>query len=60
MPGLLSGSVEIAGYTFLVQDGELMVFEPGHEGDSEPISWGTCERLMNVLYLAIQTARRAR
>ena len=50
----------IAGYTFLVTDGELHVFEAGHDGDSEPISWDTARRLMFILQAVIEMARKNR
>jgi hypothetical protein len=55
--GLLSGEVEIAGQTFLVQDGELMVYIPGAEGGSELITWDTCMKILFLLKLSIISAR---
>lgn len=60
VPGLFFGRVQIAGWSFLVQDGELMIYEPDGVGDSEPITWETAERLMFVLQLVIETTRRNR
>jgi len=58
VPGLLWGKAEIAGWIFLVQDGELMIYEGNGIGDSEPITWDTARGLMFVLGLVIEEARR--
>lgn len=58
---MLSGQVEIAQHTFLVQDGELMVFIPHGEGGSEPLSEELLKRLQIFLgFATIATRNRGR
>lgn len=54
----IEGEVEFAGMTALVQDEQLMLFFPGGEGTSEPITWNTCRKLLFLLKLVIETARK--
>lgn len=60
LSGKIDGSVEIAGWTCQVLDGELMIYEPGQEGDSEPITFDTATRLLFLLKLVIMNARANR
>lgn len=41
----IEAETEIAGHIFLIQDNELMVFIPGEEGNSEPLSKRAVEKL---------------
>ena len=58
--GMLSGTVEIAGWTCHVADGQLHVYEPNYIGDSETITWDTATRVLFLLKLVIVAARANR
>lgn len=49
---MIEGKVNIAQHEFAVQDGQLMVFIPGGEGGSEPLTRETLNKIRFLERLA--------